>query len=199
MLLGELRYETIGEPVRTAVCHCRYCQLRTGTAFGISVYFKTNQITFNDAPFQTYSYDTEGGNKVLTRCANCGTNVSWKMSLEALKDTIGIAGGTFAPSIDLIFWSSSQSFETGPIPKPVRESVGRLKGRLMTVEQIVHCPPEYTVGVPTDAEDNHHSFNFSDGGYAFLSNAALSNTTPVAKSICKSNSVQIGRLVRLLI
>ena len=47
--------------------------------------------------------------------------------------------------------------------------------------------------IETDAEDNHHSFIFlcfSDGGYAFLSNAALSNTTPVAKSICKSNSVQ---------
>ena len=46
--------------------------------------------------------------------------------------------------------------------------------------------------IETDAEDNHHSFIFlcfSDGGYAFLSNAALSNTTPVAKSICKSNSV----------
>ena len=45
--------------------------------------------------------------------------------------------------------------------------------------------------IETDAEDNHHSFIFlcfSDGGYAFLSNAALSNTTPVAKSICKSNS-----------
>ena len=92
----------IGNPVRTAVCHCRYCQLRTGTAFGISVYFNTNQITFNDAPFQTYSYDTEGGNTgILTRCANCGTNVSWKMSLEALKDTIGIAGGTFDPPT---FW-----------------------------------------------------------------------------------------------
>ena len=47
--------------------------------------------------------------------------------------------------------------------------------------------------IETDAEDNHHSFIFlcsSDGGYAFLSNAALSNTTLVAKSICKSNSVQ---------
>ena len=45
----------------------------------------------------------------------------------------------------------------------------------------------------TDAENNHHSFIFlcfSDGGYAFLSKAALSNTSPVAKSICKSNSVQ---------
>ena len=47
--------------------------------------------------------------------------------------------------------------------------------------------------IETDAEDNHHNFIFlcfSDGGYAFLSNAALSNTTLVAKSICKSNSVQ---------
>ena len=47
--------------------------------------------------------------------------------------------------------------------------------------------------IETDAEDYHHSFIFlcfSDGSYAFLSNAALSNTTPVAKSICKSNSVQ---------
>ena len=47
--------------------------------------------------------------------------------------------------------------------------------------------------IETDAEDNHHSFIFlcfSNGGYAFLSNAALSNTTPVANSICKGNSVQ---------
>ena len=47
--------------------------------------------------------------------------------------------------------------------------------------------------IETDAEDNHHSFIFlcfSHGGFAFFSKAALSNTTPVAKSICKSNSVQ---------
>ena len=46
--------------------------------------------------------------------------------------------------------------------------------------------------IETDAEDNHNSFiflYFSDSGYAFLSKTALSNTTSVAKSICKSNSV----------
>ena len=46
--------------------------------------------------------------------------------------------------------------------------------------------------IETDAEDNHHSFIFlcfSDGGYAFLSNAALSNSTPVAKPIRKGNLV----------
>ena len=47
--------------------------------------------------------------------------------------------------------------------------------------------------IETDAEDNHHSFiflYFSDGGYALLSKVTLSNTTPIAKSICESNSVQ---------
>ena len=47
--------------------------------------------------------------------------------------------------------------------------------------------------IETDAEDNHHSFIFlcfSDAGYAFLSKAALSNTTAIAKSNCENNPLQ---------
>ena len=52
---GKVRYHSIGQPVKTGLCHCRYCQLRTGTAFGISVYFgcmmvgamKTIQVTLS--------------------------------------------------------------------------------------------------------------------------------------------------------
>ena len=47
--------------------------------------------------------------------------------------------------------------------------------------------------IETDAEDNHHSFIFlcfSDGGHAFLSKAALSNTTAIAKSNCENNFLQ---------
>ena len=47
--------------------------------------------------------------------------------------------------------------------------------------------------IETDAEDNHHSvifLCFNHGGFAFFSKAALSNTTAIAKSICKSNFVQ---------
>ena len=28
---GENRYETTGNPERARVCHCRYCQLRSGS------------------------------------------------------------------------------------------------------------------------------------------------------------------------
>ena len=37
---GAVRYQTTGKPERVGVCHCRYCQTRTGSAFGVSVYFK---------------------------------------------------------------------------------------------------------------------------------------------------------------
>ena len=37
---GAVRYETVGKPVRVSLCHCRYCQLRTGTAL-VSVFTLT--------------------------------------------------------------------------------------------------------------------------------------------------------------
>ena len=36
---GKVRYKTLGYPSVSAVCHCRYCQLRSGSAFGVLVYF----------------------------------------------------------------------------------------------------------------------------------------------------------------
>jgi len=95
---GSVRYSTMGQPFRAAVCHCRYCQLRTGTAFGISVYFKEDKVVINDGACDTFSYETESGSKAtLSRCANCGTTISWRISLDALNDLVGIAGGTFDP------------------------------------------------------------------------------------------------------
>ena len=44
-LCGQVRYRTFGMPERAGVCHCRYCQTRTGSAFGISVYFEESQVT----------------------------------------------------------------------------------------------------------------------------------------------------------
>jgi hypothetical protein len=39
-LCGCIRYIVNDEPEITAVCHCRYCQLRSGSAFGSLVYYK---------------------------------------------------------------------------------------------------------------------------------------------------------------
>ena len=143
-LCGAVRFETVGKPARVSICHCRYCQLRTGTAFGIGVYFNSEQITFNDGATDTYSYDTENGSTTeLSRCAKCGTTVSWTISPGALSHMVAIAGATFDPPT---FWydverevftrskaefcqiSVPESYNESPIYNPVRRDNGRLKG-----------------------------------------------------------------------
>ena len=63
---GKVRYHSIGKPVRTGLCHCRYCQLRTGTAFGISVYFNIDKVKIEPGELKKYSFTTENGNKFET-------------------------------------------------------------------------------------------------------------------------------------
>ena len=41
---GENRYETTGNPERARVCHCRYCQLRSGSPFGVGAWFKEENV-----------------------------------------------------------------------------------------------------------------------------------------------------------
>ena len=41
---GQVRYVVAGEPELAAVCHCEYCQQRTGSAFGVLVYFKNENV-----------------------------------------------------------------------------------------------------------------------------------------------------------
>ncbi len=97
---GEVRFATMGQPERTGVCHCRHCQLRTGSAFGVSVYFSQKNLdVINGAP-KIYRFETETGRMFSTHfCASCGTNVFW--TLEALEGLVGVAGGCFDPPT---FW-----------------------------------------------------------------------------------------------
>ena len=45
-LCGKARYTVYGQPVRAGVCHCRYCQLRAGSAFGTLVYFSLENCNY---------------------------------------------------------------------------------------------------------------------------------------------------------
>ena len=97
---GAVRYRTVGQPVRAGVCHCRYCQLRTGSAFGVSVYFAQDNVTELSGALRDYTFHTESGRAFTTRfCTTCGTSVFWR--LEVFPDLVGIAGGTFDPPT---FW-----------------------------------------------------------------------------------------------
>jgi hypothetical protein len=73
---GSVRYKTIGKEEHAGVCHCRYCQLRTGSAFGISVFFKSENVELLSGELKKFEYTTESGNKVTTQfCVECGTSL----------------------------------------------------------------------------------------------------------------------------
>ena len=97
---GNVRYKTIGKEEHAGVCHCRYCQLRTGSAFGISVFFKSENVELLSGTLKEFEYSTESGNKVRTQfCVECGTSLFW--NVEIFPGMTGIGGGTFDPPT---FW-----------------------------------------------------------------------------------------------
>jgi hypothetical protein len=40
---GSIRFKATGEPLRVTICHCTWCQRRTGTAFGTEVVFESGR------------------------------------------------------------------------------------------------------------------------------------------------------------
>ena len=101
---GCVRYETIGNPTRAGICHCRYCQTRTGSAFGISVYFEKNRVKILNGELKRYNFKNSSGRSFENRfCKKCGTTVFWTVELR--QGLIGIAGGTFDPPT---FWFDTE-------------------------------------------------------------------------------------------
>ncbi len=103
---GKVRYRTTGAPSRVSACACRWCQKRTGSALGISVYFDAAAVTFTERQTRAYRLVSDAGRWIETEfCACCGTTVGW--TLEFLPGLQGIAGGTFDPPT---FWYRIERF-----------------------------------------------------------------------------------------
>ena len=94
-LCGAVRYKTTGKPMSVSVCHCTFCQRRTGSAFSIPVYFPDEQIEFNDGERSVYQHISDESGRWLRVefCPKCGTTVAW--SSERRPGAHGISGGTF--------------------------------------------------------------------------------------------------------
>lgn len=87
--------EVTGEPEFHGVCHCTNCKKRTGSAFGISSYFKNEYILEKHGAFNCYSLHNAEQNHNQERffCSHCGTTLYWTISTSP--ELTGIAGGCF--------------------------------------------------------------------------------------------------------
>ena len=112
-LCGAVRFEVRGTPKRVGACHCRYCQLRSGSAFGVSVYFPHEDVTVLQGELKSYAYQTESGNTTENQfCTECGSNVLWKS--VPCRTTPARRAGLTTPRLSGTR-SSARSF-SGPVP-----------------------------------------------------------------------------------
>ena len=96
-LCGKSRYQTRGDSPRAIMCHCRYCQTYTGSAFGTQVWFPEDKVTLQSGELSEYENNTESGNVVTSNfCKNCGSTIFLRLNVfqilteeEALRDIFG--------------------------------------------------------------------------------------------------------------
>lgn len=91
---GQLSVRCAGEPVSVSLCHCRECQKRTGSTYGIAAFFdRSNVVTSGEV--SDYSRPSDSGFEVLHHfCPRCGSTVYWKPRRKP--DVIAVAVGAFA-------------------------------------------------------------------------------------------------------
>ena len=92
---GSLRYVAHGDPARVTVCHCRWCQRRTGSAFGVEAVFRTGAVELGGDTLRTYRHISDESGRWLDQqfCSRCGANIGF--TLEAVPGIRTIAAGTF--------------------------------------------------------------------------------------------------------
>ena len=132
---GAVRYRVKNPPLRTSICHCRFCQQRTGSALGVGVYFKKDDFELLQGQLKSYEYRSDESGRWLRMefCPGCGTTVTW--TLELFPDGRGVAGGSFDdPSwlkIERHTWTRSkqrwvpippeaEKFEKSALPQPAK-------------------------------------------------------------------------------
>lgn len=94
-LCGAIRYETLAEPLRVTICHCRFCQRLTGSSFLLEPIFRKQDVLFEGVAAKTYEHRsaTSGMRVTLNFCGRCSTTLC--LALERFPGVLGICGGTF--------------------------------------------------------------------------------------------------------
>lgn len=89
---GDLGVTLRGEPMLVSSCCCTRCQRRTGSFFGVTVYFHPDQMVARRGTPATFHLPE--GAAEFHFCSRCGSNIWWRPFDE--DDVIGVAGGAFA-------------------------------------------------------------------------------------------------------
>lgn len=91
-LCGQVSYVVEGEPMLTAICHCRHCQRQAGTAFSIIVAVAADAVSITGAT-KSFADKADSGAIVLRRfCPECGSPLF--SALPTAPEVVYVKAGT---------------------------------------------------------------------------------------------------------
>jgi hypothetical protein len=91
---GQLSVTCTGEPALVSLCHCRDCQLRTGSAFGVAAFFRAEEVTPRGDARRWERVADSGYRIAFHFCPVCGSTVYWEP--ERKVGMVAVALGAFA-------------------------------------------------------------------------------------------------------
>jgi hypothetical protein len=104
----QLRITVEGEPVRISVCHCRACQRRTGSAFGVQARFEAEHTRIEGRHKEWARVSDHGEERIFSFCPECGATVFYRA--EGASELIAVPVGAFAdpsfPAPRVSVWES---------------------------------------------------------------------------------------------
>ena len=92
-----LKVSCEGEPKGTTMCHCEFCQRRTGSSFNIGTWFKEENVTVTGETKEYVRVGEQGVTITFHFCPTCGSNVYWEFP-EYFPGQTGVAVGCFTDS-----------------------------------------------------------------------------------------------------
>jgi hypothetical protein len=94
-ICGAVRYRTLADPLRVTVCHCKWCQRATGSAYMVEPIFRQEDLRVTEGTPATYHHRSGGSGKMVQVhfCAACGTKLY--LTFERFSGTCGVYAGTF--------------------------------------------------------------------------------------------------------
>jgi hypothetical protein len=96
---GEVRYESVGDPLALYVCHCRECQKQSASAFGMSLDVPRAGFRLTRGAPEFWTRSTDSGRRLKCAfCPNCGSRL-WHV-LESPLGTITIKAGSLDEPVD---------------------------------------------------------------------------------------------------
>jgi hypothetical protein len=94
-LCEEIRYAVKTQPMRVTICHCRFCQRATGSAYLVEPIFGKSDFAVISGQPKIYRHRSTGSGKMVDVhfCEKCGTKLF--LSFERFPTVVGVYGGTF--------------------------------------------------------------------------------------------------------